>query len=101
MPPLRSLPAQTLTALPPWLQVQLPDLPYDYSALEPVINAEIMELHHKKHHQVGPGTRGQEPPPSEHMPLSGCQPAHGPSPAGCRHLSLLHPLCCTQLAGPL
>lgn len=29
----------------------LPDLPYDYSALEPVISAEIMELHHKKHHQ--------------------------------------------------
>ncbi|KAL4447307.1 hypothetical protein ABPG77_007340 [Micractinium sp. CCAP 211/92] len=33
-------------------QVQLPDLLYDYSALEPVINAEIMELHHKKHHQA-------------------------------------------------
>jgi Fe-Mn family superoxide dismutase len=30
----------------------LPDLPYDYSALEPVITAEIMELHHKKHHQT-------------------------------------------------
>jgi len=29
---------------------QLPDLPYDYSELEPVISAEIMELHHKKHH---------------------------------------------------
>lgn len=28
----------------------LPDLPYDYSALEPVISGEIMELHHKKHH---------------------------------------------------
>lgn len=32
--------------------LQLPDLPYDYSALEPVISAEIMELHHKKHHQT-------------------------------------------------
>lgn len=31
-------------------QYQLPDLPYDYSALEPVISGEIMELHHKKHH---------------------------------------------------
>ena len=31
---------------------QLPDLPYDYSALEPVISAEIMELHHKKHHNA-------------------------------------------------
>ena len=30
----------------------LPDLPYDYSALEPVISGEIMELHHSKHHQV-------------------------------------------------
>jgi Fe-Mn family superoxide dismutase len=30
----------------------LPDLPYDYNALEPVISAEIMELHHKKHHQT-------------------------------------------------
>jgi len=28
----------------------LPDLPYEYDALEPVISAEIMELHHKKHH---------------------------------------------------
>ncbi len=24
----------------------------DYSALEPVISGEIMELHHKKHHQA-------------------------------------------------
>lgn len=30
----------------------LPNLPYDYSALEPVINAEIMHLHHQKHHQT-------------------------------------------------
>lgn len=30
----------------------LPDLPYDYGALEPVINAEIMQLHHQKHHQA-------------------------------------------------
>lgn len=28
----------------------LPDLPYDYSALEPVISAEIMQIHHQKHH---------------------------------------------------
>ncbi|XP_049775346.1 superoxide dismutase [Mn], mitochondrial [Schistocerca cancellata] len=28
----------------------LPDLPYDYNALEPVISAEIMKLHHSKHH---------------------------------------------------
>jgi superoxide dismutase, Fe-Mn family len=30
----------------------LPDLPYDYSALEPHICARIMELHHDKHHKV-------------------------------------------------
>jgi Fe-Mn family superoxide dismutase len=28
----------------------LPDLPYDYSALEPSISGQIMELHHDKHH---------------------------------------------------
>ncbi|WBU38608.1 superoxide dismutase [Homoserinibacter sp. YIM 151385] len=28
----------------------LPDLPYDYSALEPHISGKIMELHHSKHH---------------------------------------------------
>ncbi|MDR3202401.1 MAG: superoxide dismutase [Bifidobacteriaceae bacterium] len=28
----------------------LPDLTYDYSALEPNISARIMELHHSKHH---------------------------------------------------
>ena len=28
----------------------LPDLGYDYSALEPHISGEIMELHHDKHH---------------------------------------------------
>lgn len=26
------------------------DLPYDYNALEPTINAEIMQIHHQKHH---------------------------------------------------
>jgi len=28
----------------------LPDLPYDYGALEPHVSGEIMELHHGKHH---------------------------------------------------
>jgi len=31
---------------------QLPELSYDYSALEPQISARIMELHHSKHHQA-------------------------------------------------
>ncbi|XVE90981.1 hypothetical protein DITRI_Ditri20bG0119000 [Diplodiscus trichospermus] len=30
----------------------LPDLPYDYGALEPTISGEIMQLHHQKHHQT-------------------------------------------------
>ncbi|GFZ15099.1 manganese superoxide dismutase 1 [Actinidia rufa] len=30
----------------------LPDLPYDYGALEPAISGEIMQLHHQKHHQT-------------------------------------------------
>lgn len=29
---------------------RLPDLPYDYGALEPHISGEIMELHPAKHH---------------------------------------------------
>ena len=28
----------------------LPDLDYDFAALEPHISARIMELHHSKHH---------------------------------------------------
>ncbi len=31
---------------------ELPDLPYAYNALEPVISKEIMTLHHTKHHQT-------------------------------------------------
>jgi superoxide dismutase, Fe-Mn family len=30
----------------------LPDLPYDYSALEPHISGQIIELHHDKHHST-------------------------------------------------
>jgi hypothetical protein len=30
----------------------LPDLPYDYSALEPYISGELMELHHDKRHHT-------------------------------------------------
>ncbi len=30
----------------------LPDLSYPYDALEPFISRQIMELHHKKHHQT-------------------------------------------------
>lgn len=30
----------------------LPDLAYDYGALEPAISGDIMQLHHQKHHQT-------------------------------------------------
>lgn len=30
---------------------QLPELPYDFGALTPIISAEIMELHYSKHHK--------------------------------------------------
>jgi len=36
----------------PTLKYQLPNLPYDFNALEPVISAEIMEIHYTKHHQA-------------------------------------------------
>lgn len=31
---------------------ELPDLPYDYDALEPYIDGRTMEIHHDKHHQA-------------------------------------------------
>src|SRR5688572_2307920 len=31
---------------------KLPNLPYAYDALEPHISAEVMELHHDKHHRA-------------------------------------------------
>lgn len=33
-------------------QYELPPLPYDFKALEPVISEEIMKLHYTKHHQA-------------------------------------------------
>jgi superoxide dismutase, Fe-Mn family len=33
-------------------QYELPELPYDYSALEPHYSAEVLELHHDKHHKA-------------------------------------------------
>lgn len=37
---------------PTFTPAKLPDLPYDYNALEPVLSKEILEVHHKKHHQT-------------------------------------------------
>lgn len=31
---------------------KIPELPYDYDALEPYIDEETMRIHHKKHHQA-------------------------------------------------
>ncbi|MDV3251005.1 superoxide dismutase [Devosia sp. BK] len=42
------LPALAQTTSP----FTLPDLPYEYGALEPAISTETMELHHGKHHQT-------------------------------------------------
>lgn len=33
------------------MSYQLPELPYEYDALEPVIDAQTMKIHHTKHHQ--------------------------------------------------
>lgn len=33
------------------MKFELPKLPYDYAALEPVIDSRTMEIHHTKHHQ--------------------------------------------------
>lgn len=34
------------------MSFELPKLPYAYDALEPVIDAKTMEIHHSKHHQA-------------------------------------------------
>lgn len=33
------------------MKYELPQLPYEYSALEPYIDVQTMEIHHTKHHQ--------------------------------------------------
>lgn len=38
----------------------LPDLPYDYNALAPTVSADIMSLHHSKHHNVGCVSSGDD-----------------------------------------
>ncbi|HWG55538.1 MAG TPA: superoxide dismutase [Gaiellaceae bacterium] len=34
------------------MPLSLPDLPYDYAALEPTIDEQTMRIHHGKHHQA-------------------------------------------------
>lgn len=44
--------AKNFTTVPPIAKVGLPELKYNYSALEPVLSSKLLELHHKKHHQA-------------------------------------------------
>ena len=36
----------------PFTPATLPDLPYPYNALEPIINTELLQIHHGKHHKA-------------------------------------------------
>jgi len=51
---LRSLIKSSVSRIPCYQVIcskhTLPDLPYDYNALEPYISSDIMKLHHTKHH---------------------------------------------------
>jgi Fe-Mn family superoxide dismutase len=42
----------TLSSAPSGGKHTLPDLPYDYNAIEPIISAETMTIHHTKHHNA-------------------------------------------------
>ena len=44
--------AQTSATQSSTYPFQLPPLPYAFDALEPIIDAQTMQLHHDKHHQV-------------------------------------------------
>lgn len=44
-------PAQALNRLSSTGPFELPKLPYSYSALEPLLDARTMEIHHTRHHQ--------------------------------------------------
>ncbi|KAK5045703.1 hypothetical protein LTR84_009072 [Exophiala bonariae] len=48
--PLRSITTADRTFIRQ--KATLPDLAYEYGALEPAISGKIMELHHSKHHQT-------------------------------------------------
>lgn len=57
----------------------LPDLPYDYAALEPAITGEILELHHSKHHAAyvkGANDTLEKTTPSA-SPATSCTPSSG------------------------
>jgi Fe-Mn family superoxide dismutase len=45
-----SVPRAALSTVTSGASFKLPDMPYDYGALEPFISGEIMKIHHTKHH---------------------------------------------------
>lgn len=49
---ISKLASATLSSAPSGGKHTLPDLTYDYNALEPVVSAETMTLHHSKHHNT-------------------------------------------------
>lgn len=51
-PSLASPVPRAFSALTGGSSFKLPDLPYDYGALEPAISGEIMRIHHTKHHNA-------------------------------------------------
>ena len=44
--------AAMLSSAPSGGKHALPDLPYDYNALEPIVSSEIMTIHHTLHHNA-------------------------------------------------
>lgn len=51
-PSLTSAVPRAFSAVAAGASFKLPDLPYDYGALEPAISGEIMRIHHTKHHNA-------------------------------------------------
>jgi superoxide dismutase, Fe-Mn family len=49
---LAQAPSAPVAPAPPSGPFKLPQLPYDYDALEPYIDVATMHLHHDKHHQA-------------------------------------------------
>jgi hypothetical protein len=47
-----ALPRALATVTASTTSFKLPDMPYDYGALEPFISGEIMRVHHTKHHDA-------------------------------------------------